>query len=122
MESNAISVRPFHVYLYGENRKPIPTSFEEAAARLERLPLLYFEPDGSFVWAPDRGRQQVYGMIYDAAGQIHYCELQGKSSIETWTTLCEAITGLPQCRGLYLMRLPEQELQDLQSFEETIWR
>ncbi|TWU58086.1 hypothetical protein [Rubripirellula reticaptiva] len=120
------AIRPFHIYLYGNDRGPIPTSFEATASRLEALPLLYFEPDGSFVWCRDRGEQQIYGMLYDAAGQIQYCEIQGKCSLSTWIELRSAITGelatAGPVIGLQAMRLPEQELQELQSFEKSVWR
>ncbi|MGB7324820.1 MAG: hypothetical protein WBD31_08100 [Rubripirellula sp.] len=119
------AICPFHIYLYGNDRGPIPTSFEASAVRLEALPLLHFEPDGSFVWCRDRGEQQIYGMLYDAAGQIQYCEIQGKCSLSTWIELRSAITGEPATAdpaiGLQAMRLPEQELQELQGFEKTVW-
>ncbi|TWU58891.1 hypothetical protein Poly51_16710 [Rubripirellula tenax] len=115
------SSNPFHVYLYGRGREPIPTSFEASSSRLEGLPLLHFEPDGSFVWVRDGGGQQIYGMIYDAAGLIQYCELQGKCTLSTWVELRHAITGDPASDDLELMRLPEQKLQDLQSFEQFVW-
>ena len=111
---------PFHLYLYGPFRGPIETSFEQAAQRLQQLPRLHFEPDGSFVWNRDSGRQQVFGMVYDAAGKVRYCDLQGHCDRQTWKELCQAITG-DQCGDLQVMMLPDQRLQDLQSFEETLW-
>jgi hypothetical protein len=103
------------------DRKPFPTTFEQAAARLEQLPMLYFEYDGSFVWARDKGKQHIFGMLYDADGRLQYCQLQGKGSLETWKMLLAAITGDPSVDRFELLRLPDQQLQDLQSFEETIW-
>ena len=55
-------------------------------------------------------------MLYDAADQIRYCDLQGQCSLETWSELCEAIVGGPR-DGLEVLLLPAQQLQDLQSFE-----
>lgn len=112
---------PFHVYLYGPKLGPIETTFEQAAERLQRLTRLVLEPDGSFVWAQDAGAQQVYGMIYDAAELIQYCELQGSCSHETWSTLCRAIVGRTDLQGFEVMKLPSQQLQDLQTFEQEVW-
>ncbi len=106
----------FHIYLYGPQRGPIETSFEEAEARLTRLPKLYFEPDGSFVWARQQGSEQVFGMLYDAGGKLRYCDLRGHCHLATWRELCQAIGG-DEISGLQVLRLPEQALQDLQSFE-----
>ena len=108
---------PFHLYLYGPQRGPIATSFEAAQARLEGLPKMYFEPDGSFVWARRAGQERVFGMIYDAEGMVQYCELQGQCSLETWRELCQAIVGGAR-EGLEVLLLPGQTLQDLQSFED----
>lgn len=111
---------PFHLYLYGPENGPIESSFEAAAERLEMLELLHFEPDGSFVWMRDSGKQQIYGMLYDAAGRIQYGELQGKCEYLTWQRLVTAIAGDPS-QPLFVMLLPERQLQNLQSFEASCW-
>ncbi len=110
----------FHLYLYGPNQGPIESSFEQAEARLNRLPKLHFEPDGSFVWALDEGRQQVFGMIYDAAERIQYCELRGCCSLTTWCELSNAIIG-DRSDGHVILKLREGLLQDLPSFQRTQW-
>ena len=121
-------IAAFHVYLYGPDGGPLPVSFEDAAERLQELPKLGFEWDGSFVWAKDQGQQQVFGMLYDAAGSIQYCEMQGKCDLRTWQTLCQviigstAVSGADQTSSLRLMRLPESEWQDFQSFERLNWQ
>ena len=112
---------PFHVYFYGRGGGPLNSSFEEAAERLQQLPRLYLEPDGSFVVTRDRGTQRVTGMIYDAAGKIQYCELQGHCSHQLWLELRAALDGEPASDQRQLMRLPSQELQNLQSFEQALW-
>ncbi len=110
---------PFHLYLYGASRGPIASSFEEAEERLTQLPLLYFEPDGSFVWTRDAGNQKVYGMLYDAQEQIQYCEVRGQCDRQTWTMLCEAIAG-DAGEALEVLLLPDRQLQDLQSFTKSL--
>ncbi len=136
----SFTMNPFHLYLYGPDLGPMDSSFEAAAERLAELEKLHFEPDGSFVWTRDGGAQQIYGMLYDAAGQIQYCELQGQCKYSSWRTLVRAIQGpanggpptVPpphresqpvqgQSDGLLVMSLPGRELQELQTFEKTNW-
>lgn len=116
-----ISLRPAGGGLGGSEREPIASSFESAATRLQMLAKLYFEPDGSFVWCRDGGKEQLFGMLYDAAGQIQYCELQGKCTLSTWVTIRKEILGGAETSRLHALRLPEQDLQDLQTFEESVW-
>ena len=113
-------MNPFHLYLYGPDQGPIDSTFEAASERLETLELLHFEPDGSFVWIRQSGKQQIYGMLYDADQKIQYGELQGKCEHETWLRLIAAIQGQAS-HPLFVMLLPERELQDLQSFENSHW-
>jgi hypothetical protein len=114
------SMTPFHLYLYGPSRGPIETSFEEVEARLIRLPLLHFEPDGFFVWTRCSGQQQVSGTIFDAQCKIQYCDLRGQCDHQMWQELCVAIAGGPR-DGLEVLLLPNRQLQDLQSFEKSHW-
>lgn len=110
---------PFHLYLYGPGQGPIDSSFEEAQERLSRLPGLYFEPDGSFAWMRQPGREEVYGILYDSGGQIRYCDLHGSCGQATWQELCQAIAGERAAGELEILRLPERELQDLQTFASS---
>lgn len=59
---------------------PLPVTFEQAACSLEQLPLLFFEPDGSFVWGQGAGRErwEVDGLLYDGHQQLQYVSLRGK--------------------------------------------
>lgn len=107
----------FHLYLYGPSRGPIETTFEQAAERLQQLSRLHFEPDGSFVWTPQTDHQQVFGMVFDAAGKVRYCDLQGCCDYPHWRKLCLAIAGDATDR-LEVLTLPNQQWQDLQSFEQ----
>ena len=58
---------------------PFAVSFEEASAALERLPRMFVEPDGSFVWVADETTRswQLDGMLYDRDGRLLYVELKG---------------------------------------------
>ena len=111
----------FHVYLYGPDCGALETSFEDAAARLEQMPRLYLEPDGSFVWTQSGGEQQIFGMLYDAANQLQYVELRGCCCRENWQRLVTAIRGATEHK-LAVMSLPSRQLQDLQGFENSTFR
>ena len=111
--------RPFHIHLYGADRGPIPTSFEEVAERLGQLDQLYFEPDGSFCWSPSAD-ENIFGMVYDAASRVQYIELRGKCEIAAWRGLMTAIRG-DYSQAIWIMCLQKRQLQELQSFEESCW-
>ena len=109
----------FHVYLYGPKAGPLPTSFEEVSTRLARLDRLHQEPDGAFVWSPSRN-ENVFGMIYDAVDRVQYVELRGHLSFASWRQLIDNIDAGGSLE-IVIMCLLNQELQDLQSFEQSIW-
>jgi hypothetical protein len=54
-------------------------SFEEVAARFERLPRMFCEPDGAFVWTgEENGRAwQIDGLLVDRAGRVDWVDAQG---------------------------------------------
>ena len=112
-------MKPFHVYLYGPDRGPIETSFESAAARLQSLNQLYFEPDGSFVLTRDQGADQVFGMVYDTIDRLQYVELRGQCTLAIWRELMVAIVGRQES-DLAVLVLPERQLQTLQNFENSL--
>ncbi len=58
---------------------PLGVTFETAAERLTKIPQLYFEPDGSFLWVSrnsDR-RWEMTGMLYDQGASLAYAEMRG---------------------------------------------
>ncbi len=59
---------------------PLNVTFEQTFARLESLPRMFIEMDGSFVWSSPQGEPgwQVDGVLYDRAGQLLYVELKGR--------------------------------------------
>jgi len=86
--------------------KPIamPVSFEQAADRLQQLPRLFFEPDGSFVWVGQDGdrRWQVDGQLTDRAGRLLYAELRGDCPAEAFDRLLAAL-GWPATPLVFLL-------------------
>lgn len=110
-----MQARDFHAYLYGPDRKPLETSFESAKERLEELPGLFFELDGSFAWMQERGNNEIYGILYDAGGRIQYCDLHGKCPKSALLRFCSALLG-GDSFALEVLLLPGQKLQDFQEF------
>ena len=58
---------------------PFAITFEQAAATLARLPRMFIEPDGSFVWVSDAADMpwQVDGVLYDRDGRLLFTDLKG---------------------------------------------
>jgi hypothetical protein len=54
-------------------------SFEQAYDTLSRLPRMFIEPDGSFVWVSSAGepKWQVDGNLYDRSGLLMFVDLKG---------------------------------------------
>lgn len=54
-------------------------SFEQAYETLARLPRMFIEPDGSFVWvsSSSEAKWQVDGNLYDRAGLLMFVDLKG---------------------------------------------
>jgi hypothetical protein len=72
---------------------PIPVSFEQAADRLQELPRMFFEPDGSFVWVgEERGQHwQVDGQVTDRDGRLLYADLKGTCPSNQFDQLLAAL-------------------------------
>ncbi|MEX2173218.1 MAG: hypothetical protein WD872_02580 [Pirellulaceae bacterium] len=68
--------------------------FDAAYANLERLPRLFIEPDGSFVWrgTSDDGLEwQVDGNLIDRGVVLDYVELKGNCPAERFDDLLRAL-------------------------------
>ena len=98
----------FHVNIFADPKEAsFAVTWEEAAAALECLPRMIFEPDGSFVVSgnDETGqRWQVDGHLFDFAGRLHRYELHGYCP-------AAAFDGLLRC-----VAWPEQRL----SFETVL--
>jgi len=72
-----------------------PHSFEQAAEQLQRLPRLFFEPDGSFVWVTEANGAswQLDGVLYDRNGFLQFVDVHGEFTRETIASLLEAVAG-----------------------------
>jgi len=71
-------------------------SFEEATAQLQKLPRMFIEPDGSFVWvsAQDKSNWQVEGVLCDRNGRLMFVDLKGECSEDALQQLL-SIFGSP---------------------------
>lgn len=58
--------------------KPMLLSFDTVLERLEQLPRLYIEPDGSFIWIGPQGPDQwkFDGQLHDSTGGLMTMELK----------------------------------------------
>jgi hypothetical protein len=91
------------------SQTPLPVTFEEAQGALERLPRLFFEPDGSFGWfsAPGEPRWELGGMLYDRGDRVMYAEITGTCSAADFLRVLDA---LGQNREPLVVQLLEQAL------------
>lgn len=70
---------------------PLPIRFDEALGRLDALPRLFVEPDGSFVWRGEEGGGwQVDGNLYERDGRVLYLELKGRCPAAAFERLATA--------------------------------
>ncbi len=76
----------FHANLFGE---PFTCSWEQAAAALERLPRMIFEPDGSWIWSGGVAgeRWQIDGHLFDFDQVLHRVEIHGNCPSEQFDSL-----------------------------------
>jgi hypothetical protein len=88
----------FHVVVQGpDSTAGLPVTFDAALAALEKLPRMFIEPDGSFVWrgAAAGGKGwQVDGNLIDQGPCLAYVELRGVCPDEQFDALLAAL-GCP---------------------------
>ena len=94
-----------------------PITFDEAAARLSRLPRLFLEPDGSFVWVSrDDLHWQIDGLLSDMGPRLAYVELRGTCQQAAFDDLLRCF-GWPQT-PLALEMIAEGMLLDEADFRK----
>lgn len=91
----------FHVNLFGH---PFTCNWEQAAAALQCLPRMIFEPDGSWIWSGGVGtnRWQIDGHLFDFADRLHRVELHGACPAEQFDVLLKCF-GWPGVRFSFEM-------------------
>ena len=77
--------------------EPFAISFEQAAENLHRLPRMFVEPDGSFVWVSDTPEHawQVDGNLFDRRERLLYVEAKGSCPAPAFDRLLAAC-GWPE--------------------------
>jgi len=82
--------------------KGFALSFEQAAAALARLPRMFIEPDGSFVWTSAAAdvAWQVDGVLYDRDGHLLFVDLKGSCPPVEFDRLLAAV-GWPASPVLF---------------------
>jgi hypothetical protein len=85
-------------------------TFDQLAERLSAWPRLYFEPDGSFVWADEANGQafQLDGQIHDGRSGVDSVELKGYAPASVFSALLAAL-GWSDA-AFVVLRLPGGEL------------
>jgi hypothetical protein len=86
----------FHVTIQGAGEQaPLAVGFEVARERLEVLPRMFIEPDGSFVWTgmtKEDEAWQVDGNLIDRGDVLAYVELKGGCPSERLDALLRALS------------------------------
>lgn len=97
--------------------EPFGLSFEELVARLERLPRMVVEPDGSLLWTGgDPTPWQLEGQISDRSGRVLCVELKGRVAESAFEQLL-ACLGWPE-RALAFRLVHEAVLLDEAAFRQ----
>ena len=100
----------FYVNLFGQ---PFACTWEQAAAALEALPRMIFEPDGSWIWSGGVGatRWQIDGHLFDFDDRLHRVELHGGCPEESLDRLLSCL-GWPKTSLIF-----EQVMEGVQVSE-----
>jgi hypothetical protein len=109
----------FHVNLFADPKEAsFACTWEEAAAKLDQLPRMIFEPDGSFVISGDEAsvRWQVDGHLFDFAGRLHRLELHGECPQAAFDELLQCVGWPVQSLRFEMaregMKLDEREFRE----------
>lgn len=99
-----------HFLVYAPEIERFSTTLEHFADQVSGWPGLYFEMDGSFVWAVREGDEsvgQIDGMIYDRDDAIEYLDLKGNAPNIAWEKLLGVLLEADSEQGLDVLRIFE---------------
>ena len=99
------TVRPLHVRM-DELGRGFPLGFEEATRRLQSLPRMFIEPDGSFVWVSAQSEVpwQVDGVLWDRDGKLLMFDLRGEAEASILAQLLGALGLEPATVAVQLVQ------------------
>lgn len=107
-------MQAFHCLVVGERRGDshplLSVTFDEAYERLETLPRMFLEPDGSFVWVSPHGqpdRWQIDGNLQDAGPQLHSVILLGQCEAKWFGQLLSCFRKTQETLGFELVQAGE---------------
>ncbi len=115
-ESQISGEAPLRLRLYGPSAgQPLQMSWEDAFEQLSRLPRMYIEPDGSFLWTGETAMQphssphawQLEGTIYDDGRAIQYVDILARCPLSTWEIFLDAIGETFDSVTLQLLDQPQ---------------
>lgn len=94
-------------------------SFDHLREALESQSRIYFELDGSFLWAGDLNGQawRIDGMVYDDGERVLWCEVKGCLPLSQWKQLLQIVGGTQE---LLAMVLPDRYLVETRNLE-PLW-
>lgn len=99
-----------HYLIYAPEGERFSTTLEDFADQVSGWTGLYFEMDGSFVWAVREGEEsvgQIDGMIYDRDDAIEYLDLKGNAPLHSWEKLLAVLVDADSPQGLDFLRIFE---------------
>jgi hypothetical protein len=112
----------FHVRIFAATGSPSPlVSFDDAVAALARLPQIFVEPDGSFVWtAPpsSASRWQVDGNLADGGETLYYVEIKGVCPLAVFQELLGCLA--PPSARLVVESVAEGVILDADAFRASL--
>lgn len=73
--------------------QPLPVTFDHVLSALERLPRLFIEPDGSFIWIGPTGPDEwkFDGQLHDSTGGLMTMELKVSGHNPDWDQLLSCL-------------------------------
>ena len=103
-----------------QRTRPLRVSFEEAVERLEQLPRMFIEPDGSFVWVgqQDASAWQLDGCLYDRDQRVIYVDVAGTCPEQQFDQLLSAF-GWPDA-SLVFQTLQQAVFLDERDFRNYV--
>jgi hypothetical protein len=102
IELKGHSLGTLHVDSEALSTTTMSCTFEAARAKLEGLPRMFCEPDGSFVWVSPQAAPpwQVDGNLYDRNERLLFVDLKGSCPADEFDRFLSAL-GWPATRLMF---------------------